>query len=142
MIVNTFFRSDTYDFHTIFVGCYRHLADDYRLSERGITDTFAARDVRACERACDDAEFFTCRAFAFSAPAGGGRADRSCLMTDVDPRRLSFGGADEAGLVVMDYDYKVYERMARCYNGGGGNTDPDVFRPRPPYREQTCKFFP
>jgi hypothetical protein len=92
--------------------CYRIFDEDYRLDDRVVKDTYAARDLRDCERACSDARFFNCKAFGYT---NSGRMERNCAMSDLDAIELRSGNN-----VVMDYDYAVYERLGGCGGNGGG----------------------
>ena len=65
--------------------CFRIYDEDFRLHERAVRETYAARDMRDCERACAAATAFRCRAFSFSSR---GRVDRNCQLTALDAREI------------------------------------------------------
>ena len=65
--------------------CFRIYDEDFRLHERAVRETYAARDMRDCERACSAATAFRCRAFSFSSR---GRVDRNCQLTALDAREI------------------------------------------------------
>ena len=65
--------------------CFRIYDEDFRLHERAVRETYAARDMRDCERACAAAAAFRCRAFSFSSR---GRVDRNCQLTALDAREI------------------------------------------------------
>ena len=96
--------------------CFRVYQSGYRHEDRLVRDSLTANDLRDCEVACEDANFFDCRSFSFTSDR---TITRNCDLSPADPRDLSM--RDD---LIEDRDYDVYDRRS-CddYYGGGGGED-------------------